>query len=152
MVLSWIPDSGKSDGDGGGDGPPIPGKSGMAVGMDPPIPGKSGMEPPSPIPGKSGMAVGMGIGGSVPWSWYHGNHPSLQVGVVVHPLPQCRLSLRPGQHSSLLATVPVRRGGPAGDSDGLSLTQTRSLPGQARSGPGRELGPGLGAAAGHAQS
>ncbi len=41
-------------GDGGGDGPPIPGQSGMG--------------PPSPIPGKSGMAVGMGIGGSVPWS------------------------------------------------------------------------------------
>ncbi len=43
-------------GDGGGDGPPIPGESGMG--------------PPSPIHGKSGMAVGMGIGGSesVPWS------------------------------------------------------------------------------------
>jgi hypothetical protein len=60
MVLSWIPDSGKSGmgmgmipdpgrqiGDGGGDGPPIPGKSGMG--------------PPSPIPGKSGMGMGMGI-------------------------------------------------------------------------------------------
>jgi hypothetical protein len=40
-------------GDGDGDGPPIPGKSGMG--------------PPSPIPGKSGMGMGMGIGGSVPW-------------------------------------------------------------------------------------
>ena len=62
MVLSWIPDSGKSGtrwrwgwtpdprqiGDGGGDGPPIPGKSGMV--------------PPSPIPGKSGMGIGGGDG------------------------------------------------------------------------------------------
>ncbi len=41
-------------GDGGGDGPPIPGKSGMG--------------PPPQIPGnlKSGMGMGMGIGGSVP--------------------------------------------------------------------------------------
>ncbi len=35
---------------------PIPGKSGMGMGMD----------PRSPIPGKSGMGMGMGIGGSVP--------------------------------------------------------------------------------------
>jgi hypothetical protein len=52
----WTPGP-RQIGDGGGDGPPIPGT------------GKSGMGPPSPmgpIPGKSGMAVGMGIGGSVP--------------------------------------------------------------------------------------
>ncbi len=50
------------DSDGGGDGPPIPGKSGM--GPPSPSPDKSG--PPSPSPDKSGTWTGMGIGGSAP--------------------------------------------------------------------------------------
>ncbi len=42
MAVGWTPDPRQiGPGDGGGDGPPIP--------------------------GKSGMAAGMGIGGSVPW-------------------------------------------------------------------------------------
>jgi hypothetical protein len=46
--------------------PPIPGKSGVGVGVGPRFPANRGRGPQTPIPGKSGMGTGIGIGGSVP--------------------------------------------------------------------------------------
>ncbi len=134
-------------GDGGGDGPPIPGKSGMG--------------PPSPIPGKSGMAVGMGIGGSVPCTTRPrcglGRPARLAGGIAssfrasqVRPIQLIRSAHMVGAHSKLTFGLSNMRGVHSGSraargwlpSGGRAARPTGSPIARNGPGPGEESGCG----------
>jgi hypothetical protein len=86
--MRMIPDP-RQIGDGGGDGPPIPGKSGMG--------------PPSPSPDKSGMR----IGGSAPWE---GHGPGTRSPVCVRATGSVQEPRVTGGHRVHMAMRRVCKG------------------------------------------